>query len=749
MQEFKSLKPSGLPEDFDAEVHGEDPIVQVLKETPDEIEISFVFPGFTASDDEIDVDGEKQPFTEVGISKTGWLSESGKPLLPSFGRYVQIPPDCAYAVKEKKGRATTFKNVLVTPAQERATDGDGDDEFEFDRDVYAKDELYPRRIVEVSGPFDIDDYRALLVHVRPLQYNAAKRKLVGHSNITVTIRLTAKEAGDEDDDDTWSPADPELDRKAFGNLFVNPTRIERRRPVLRVPLPPRVIDRGPEFLIIHGEDFEAAAKKLMRWKQRKGIETEMVSIATVGNSSAQIKAYVRGKRKAFLSRLRYVLLLGDVDHIEPESVDGNCTDHYYFTSKDPEDGEYVLAWVAGGRIPIRNATQALTVVNQIIRYERTPPADPSYYDRFVVAAYFQDNGPQDGKADKAYVKTMESIRSHLVSLGCEVDRVYVSNNPNPEYYKDGTPIPEEVKAAIVDDATATELLVEACTEGHLIIGHRDHGNWDGWMEPHFKIDDLDAITGRIPSILYSVNCQTGRYDLTAPTECFAEAILAKNGGAPSLLAATENSGTWRNDSLMKAMYDAMYPGVLPTFPGSTCAYPVKNNRLGDILNYGMSYLPIAHSGDTGGIKDHTEIYHVIGDPTLELWGQAPLRMRMRAVLTRLTLKIRFSDCPSGGYLSIWAGNRLLKGMHPQSTQVTIPLKGLALSRFWKSIPYFRRYLTVCFSKPGYRFARVRVRLPVYKRKPVPRIAAPRRFADERDEAPEVQREIPEEVLVHS
>jgi hypothetical protein len=224
----------------------------------------------------------------------------------------------------------------------------------------------------------------------------------------------------------------------------------------------------------------------------------------------------------------------------------------------------------------------------------------------------------------------------------------------------------------------------------------------------------------MPSVFYSVNCQTGRFDLNSPTECFAEAILAKNGAAPSLIAATRNSGTWRNDSLMKAMFDAMYPGILPTFPGSTASYAVKDNRLGDIFNYGMSYLPVAHSGDTWGIKSHTEIYHVIGDPTLQIWGRVPLIMRLRAIVRRFALMVNFSSCPKGGYLSIWAGKKLLKGLHPQSTQVAVPLKELILSKAWKATPFFRRYLTVCYAKPGYRFAATRVRLPYIPFKPIVR-----------------------------
>jgi len=416
------------------------------------------------------------------------------------------------------------------------------------------------------------------------------------------------------------------------------------------------------------------------------------------------------------SNLRYVLLLGDVDQITPENINGICTDHYYFTPRDsdPNKKDYVLAWVSGGRIPIRNASEAMCVINQIIQYEKNPPIDLNYYNRIVTAAYFQDDSQQDGREDRAYLSTMEGIRNHLVSVGKEVDRVYVSNNPNPLYYKDGTPIPQEVKNSIVNETTATQMLVEATNQGHLIIGHRDHGGASGWVKPSFGINNLSQITSTVPSIFYSVNCQTGSFDSTNPSQSFAEEILAKNGAAPSLIAATRNSGTWRNDSLIKAMFDAMFPGVLPTFPGNVAAYAIKNNRLGDILNYGMSYLPIAHSGDISGIREHTEIYHVIGDPTLELWGQKPkdifIKASIKASVKGSKLIITLSECPQGGYLSLWIGNRLVKGIHPQSSNIAIPLNELVLLQILDK-PLFKK-ITICFAKFGYHFASIPVTLPV-------------------------------------
>jgi hypothetical protein len=249
------------------------------------------------------------------------------------------------------------------------------------------------------------------------------------------------------------------------------------------------------------------------------------------------------------------------------------------------------------------------------------------------------------------------------------------------------------------------MLKDAVDEGQLIIGHRDHGNWDGWSHPSFKKSHLSAISSTTPPIFYSINCLTGKFDLSGSTDSFAEDILEKDGASPSLVAATRVSHTWLNNDLIKALFDAMWPGVIPTFPGTTASYGVKNNRLGDILNYAKAYLPVKMSGSAYYIKDHYEIYHVVGDPTLELWNSAPLNIRIRTRVQKNTLTISLSHCPAKGMLSIWYGNRQLKSLKPQSRVISIPLREIMLSR---SFSLSRRIITVCLAAPGYRFRQKKV-----------------------------------------
>ena len=217
-------------------------------------------------------------------------------------------------------------------------------------------------------------------------------------------------------------------------------------------------------------------------------------------------------------------------------------------------------------------------------------------------------------------------------------------------------------------------------------------------------------------MFYSVNCLTGKFDLTAPKECFAEKILRMKGAAPSLIAATRVSHTWLNNDLMKALFDAMWGGVLATFSSATASYSVRHNRLGDILNYGKSYLPVNMSGSAQYIKDHYEIYHVVGDPTIELWKAEPLRVKIWALLIRGYLDIRLSACPKDSVITVWWKDKMLKRIEPSSTHMRIALRDILPPPRppWRPI---RPGILVCFSAPGYRFCQVRPRM--YMRPPFP------------------------------
>ena len=736
MAGLKTLNAQKLPDGFDLAHHGEKPII-TLTASANTIRLSYTFPGFRLSHAPARKKGhpgERSAFyNEVGIAGTGFLSESGKPLLPSFGRFVQIPPGHHHTIQIKKGPFRRRRNMRIKPAQENVTDQQAW-EFEFDDAAYAEDRFYPQELVTASPPLFMDGYRVVCLHVRPFQYNPVRELLRCYSNIEVTIKLRKEElaAGFEETDGAevplWTYLDQTPNLEGFGNFLFNPGRkaFEDRRPALPIGGPRADLQPRPQFLIIYGPALEAPARKLQAWKRKLGLDTAIVPVTDVCPPAGDIRAanvaalknYIRARRRVPGSPLRYALLFGDIDTIpteerprplEAEAGLYDTTDFYYFTHRDGVGGECLLPWVAGGRIPARTEEEGFAVVDQIIRYEQNPPEDPEYFRRMTVAAYFEDRdkrGRQDGRADKAYLKTMEAIRTHMQAQGFEVHRVYVTNNRNPTRYADGTPVPLKVREILIDKcegALATKKLIDRINAGQLIMGHRGHGDRGGWLNPPLKTDDLAKIASSNPSIFFSINCRTGSFD--GGRVSFAEEILALDGGAPSLIAATELSGAWRNDSMIKALFDAIWPGIIPTYPVTTMRFPVKYYRMGDIMNYAKAYLLVAH-GVNANTQKHFEIYHVVGDPTLQIWGCVPLPLRVRARIVADIMTVNMNTCPRDGVLSVWYAGDCLLTVKPSGTRLAIPLRILDALPADAHDPERHRTYKLClyFSAPGHRLA---------------------------------------------
>jgi hypothetical protein len=157
---------------------------------------------------------------------------------------------------------------------------------------------------------------------------------------------------------------------------------------------------------------------------------------------------------------------------------------------------------------------------------------------------------------------------------------------------------------------------------------------------------------------------------------------------------------------MKGLFDGTWGGVIPTFPNSTASYPVRRNRVGDILNYAKAYLPVEMNGGTQYIKDHLEIYHIVGDPTLEVRRKRPSSVKMQSWVHGRHLHIQLDHCVKDSILTVWMRDTQVKRLEPSTNHVKIALPRTALPLPAGPRPPLR----VCFWAPGYRFRQVRPKM---------------------------------------
>jgi hypothetical protein len=759
-----------------------EPMVTV-KEGDRQIVITYQFPGFQISERS----QEGKTFKQLDIPETGFKAEGGRPLLPSLGRYVQIPFNCQLEeanashddlveveTDEGKDFSSCLAHLPIFPAQDMWLAGNHDDPgasspLQYEEGFYKGNADYPEKIVDVAGPFEIDGYNALLVHVTPFQYNPGTDRLVGYGEVKVTINISPKTG--EGDEKHYYLSTTNFGREAFGNFFLNPRRgIELRLDrSISIVAPSEKPGMEEDLLIIYHDGWDEVAERLATWKQKRGLRVKSVPLMAVlgripppddpGKATA-IKNYIRGKRQGRSSRLRYVLLLGDITQIppsmglvkkgtsyvavaEPPKLGDFVTDYYYATPGDPTgDDQLVLPWLALGRIPANTSQEARAMVERIINYEQNPPGAASYYNQLVFAADFED-GDKNCQEDYASVKTVESICQRMEALGFDVLRIYASGNPDLAAFQpsggeplklkyiDDTNAPPDVAENMRTDAEAKKVMKSAIKKGGLIISYRGHGCDCYLYRPRLNIDDLQEIEEELlaenegcealPMVFYSVNCLTGQFNGARKTDCFAEQLLKmEKGGVPSLIAASMMSNTWLNNYLFTALFDAIWSGIIPTFPSSAGSYPMRQSRIGDILEYAKLYIPLKFDGDGALIKNYLEMYHVLGDPTLELWRAAPGTIKLQVLIEGSNLAIallsangeRLSACPMGSVVTIWRETEpgqfeLYKRVAPQVPEFTISIIQLLLEEERKAPgpagEEKGKVISVCYSAPGYRY----------------------------------------------
>jgi hypothetical protein len=314
----------------------------------------------------------------------------------------------------------------------------------------------------------------------------------------------------------------------------------------------------------------------------------------------------------------------------------------------------LLPAFAIGRIPVNTEPEAQIVVDKIIGYESSPPDlgmddGGPFYTTASFASYFQccrTDVSQAGRDMKNYVETTEFVRNQLLFEGYTVERIYNTGtteadetpaDPTPRRYYDGTSLPAELGPAsgFAWDGN-TDDIVNAFNEGRFLILHRDHAQRLFWQNPSFSIHHLDRLSnGALLPVVYSINCESGFWDKETDADPddpnrFSESLverllLLEGGGMVSGIGDVRGSPTWANSVFTRGLFDATWPDVAPEF-----GPPTSLRRLGDILDHGKAYLftqvGVAYSGEEvtlGAVQADLILWHVLGDPTLEMWTSNP------------------------------------------------------------------------------------------------------------------------------
>jgi PKD repeat protein len=602
---------------------------------PAVVRVNYAVPAFSLEDQIVDNVSMKY----INLPGNFLFNDEGMPNLPGKGKYIAIPQGSTPKLRIVSQITEIIHNVDIVPAPRIPLDNDNRPvEYKKNMQVYSKNALYPASPVSISEVAQIRGVDAVILGITPFQYNPVTKDLVVYKDLQVELTFEGGNGqfGNDVFRSTWW--DPILQDNLLNFSSLPPVDYNARLQTFgKAPLTDEC-----EYIIIcpTGPDFLSWADTIRKFRTEQGILTKIFTLDQVGgNTVAAIESFIDNAYNTWTIKPAACLLLGDygaditkniISHLytHPASYPSFASDNKYADVTGDEMPDVIFS-----RITANDATQLQIMVTKFLNYERNPPVNPRFYDKpitalgwqterwfqlcsEIVGGYFSSvQGKHPRRINKIYDGTPGTIWSSATNTNTVVNYF----GPNGLNYIPTSP----ATLGGWDGGTAAHVNF-AIDSGAFMLQHRDHGEYSGWGEPSYKINNINQLTNTDLTFVFSINCQTGAYQRSS--ECFGEHFhrYVKNGhnsGALGLVCPSEVSYSFVNDTFVWGMYDNMWPNFMPaegSNPVSRGVLPAFGNAAGKYFLKQSSW-PY-NSGD----KLVTyRLFHMFGDAFQVLYTEVP------------------------------------------------------------------------------------------------------------------------------
>ncbi len=581
---------------------------QVLK-TASGLRVTVAVPGFMAGARR---NAMGATFAEITIP--GWsprMSEVGAPAVPFRNVVLEIPAGVEPTVRLASAGTVTVTGLDVWPAQPLPLDvvpSPPPASFQQQAAIYAQDTLYPASHLIGWSTGRLRNRRLLVLELAPLLVRPARREGVMATHLEIAVDLAP--AGRHAAAAEWLVED--------GFSTGTPSK----------------------YMILLDDQYatNALLAEFVEWKRRKGYDVALVRTSDIHPSGAPSCTNVVDYMQALPAAEypEYLLIIGHQDPATgvaawPFTTTSGGYSDLYTACRDNEDFYPDLYY---GRLPATNHASLDLMLDKVMAMDRAPP-DGGLFQKVCMAGMIQDSD-HNNVADRLFCETIDALACYFeqdaggVEYQCRRALVNPDNvmsncawNNDSIVWNAGQVIGGRVFQHFVSNDVAVARILAEVNQGVILLQHRDHGQVNGWGSPGFNSAHVRGLTNGVnrPLVL-SLNCLTGAYH---KDDCFMRAWLEQpHGGAYAVLAATDESYSWRNDWMTYGVYAAFLPDFLawhnasldPDWPKNLPvpggAYGVAGSapRLGSMLNFGKMYM-----GENYGYDLSTFLlFHVFGDP---------------------------------------------------------------------------------------------------------------------------------------
>ena len=481
---------------------------------------------------------------------------------------------------------------------------------------YETNEFYPSEIAFLRDPYILRSLRGQTIVYQPIQYNPIERMLRVYTSIEISIQQNGQSQINPLTRRPFNGGSREFENM-YKDHFIN-YNTDERYDVLS--------EQGPMLVISYG-DFMDEMQTFVDWKNYKGIPTEMVDVADVGDVDDMAQLI---EDQYYENGIAFVLLVGDIDQIETIRRSNGAG------SNSPSDNS--LTFVAGndyypdliiGRFSAETGDHVETMVERTIAYEMDPDPSADWYKKG--SGFASNQGPgDDGEDDDEH---MDNIRDLLLDYTYdEVDQIY-----DP----DGTVAQGEA----------------ALNDGRSIVNYTGHGSNGSWGNgcPMNNTDVNSLVNMGMYPFIWSVACVNGEFEQGT---CFAETWLraTHSDGTPTGAIAT----------LMSTVNQAWNPPMEGQDEMNAIFVESYSDNIKRTFG-GLSFNGMNQMNDSYGSQGYNETYYwtIFGDPSVVVRSDTPTELEVNhsGVIIIGATSLSIETGVSGALVSVSRDGELLSSTY--------------------------------------------------------------------------------------
>ena len=624
------------------------------------VELVFSLPSLTLTP--VTVAGEA--FTQVSIPGAMLPTGPGMPNLPGAGRLVAVPNGATVRVEVLQSRTQTLTGINVLPAARIPLETEPTPLPVKDPAIYSTDAVWPAQPVTLSPRRHLRGVETRMLGITPFGYNPVTGELTVYTDLRIRLTFSGGKGTVGTERLRSRHWDPILERQLL-NFDLLPKVDYSGRDYLGLD--------GVEYLVVVPDDpdFISWGQTLTDFRKLQGISSQVFTVTEMGgNTAAAIESFIDDAYATWATVPVAVLFLGDyVADGQPGGVTspnngGYISDNVYADV----DGDHLPDLVTS-RITARDAAELELMINKVLEYEQSPPTTPGFYDNPMVACGFQ--------TERWFQICTEIVRGFWENeLGKSPVRQYnvYSGSPDPgdpwstnqntwmlvdHFGTAGLNYIPDTQPAIDWNSGSAAGINDGINAGCFILQHRDHGGETGWGEPDYGISDLAGLSNDMLPWVFSINCLTGRFNITG--ECFAEAFHRMEGGALGITAATDVSYSFVNDTYVFGTYDSLWPDFDPSYPTTGRAVGRDDLRPAFANVSGKYFLEASNWPYNPDSKEITYyLFHAHADPFTTLFSEVPVSMSVTHGSALLSMVPFFTvTAPAGSLIALTRDGEIL------------------------------------------------------------------------------------------